>query len=103
MKVELLVAWVNKLRSGEFTQVRRILNNGRNGRCVLGVLHEATGEMWNHVGDRKWIKKVGLSDHMVNKMVDMNDNTRNKNDMDFFDLADWIEEHKDSFVKRNYE
>ena len=47
MKPEIKTAWIEALRSGDFTQARQVLHDPRSGGfCCLGVLSVLTGVEW---------------------------------------------------------
>lgn len=50
MKTETKKKWLEALRSGEYMQANRVLNDGDGGFCCLGVLHDVTGGNWHTNG-----------------------------------------------------
>jgi len=102
MDNDLKQKWVNALRSGNYTQGRRVLRTADNEYCCLGVLCDVTDQSKWVLPDigkfYAWDGYIGLppiswdSDMLDSKMfvlANLNDDQQRS----FSEIADWIEEN----------
>ena len=67
--------WKVALTSGKYKQIRRLIRNGENGRCVIGVGLEIMGEdVVSTETLRDMVAYYGLSGAVIGDLVRDNDN-----------------------------
>lgn len=103
MEAALKDAWVDALRSGKHTQLRRELGSPERGFCAIGLLAFMTGDI-NGAGGYssemdRFLKKVKLPMESAWDIVRMNDNG-----FSFEKIADYVESFiptdDDAFFKK---
>ena len=83
--------WITALRSGQYLQCQGELKDKEGANCCLGVLLETQGwELQEHEDySEVWGDEFSLTRKQEVHLMNMND----KQDKDFMQIADWIEDH----------
>lgn len=96
MNADLKKRWIEALRSGKYTQGTTYLNY-QGKQCCLGVLCLIENEKTSYSPGNPMTllsseqrAKFGLSDHMVNKCIAMNDGMLEGRIHSFSEIADWL-------------
>lgn len=118
MNQDLKEKWIKALRSGDYKQGKGYLNQNNEKYCCLGVLCNVYGIEWKEIqrvsgfiisgifglNDPDELNnlnisrvplnisnEIGLTDWAQDTLINMND--RINDNLDFTQIADWIEEH----------